>query len=97
MLIITVYHRKFPVKGSPACASLVPYPTHQRHTYTVDNQVYEASFHESRVEVPDDSTIDQLKNLLCWSDTKGKMKSTAAEVLEFAKAKSGAFRVHSKK
>jgi len=92
MPIITVYHRKFPTKGAPSSVSLVPYPESQKHTYTVDEVVYEASFSVSHVEVPENSTIDQLKNLLCWADSRGKMKSTAAEVLDMAKAGISGFR-----
>ena len=93
MPIITIYHRKFAAKGAPVAVSLVPYPTSQKHTFVVDNMTYEASFHESRVEVPGDATIDTLKNLLCWADSKGKLKSTAREVLDFAKAGVSGFRV----
>ena len=94
MPIITLYHRKFAAKGAPVAVSLMPYPTTQKHTFMVGTEVIEASFHESRVEVPSDATIDQLKNLLCWADSaKGKLKSTAREVLDFAKAGVSGFRV----
>lgn len=93
MAIITIYHRKFPIKGAPVAVSLLPYPTSQKHTFAVGTEVFEASYHESRVEVPGDATIDPLKNLLCWASAKGKLKSTAREVLDFAKAGVSGFRV----
>lgn len=97
MPIITVYRRRFAVKGAPTAASLVPYPQNQKHTFTVGTDVYEATFHQSFVEVPKDATIDELKNLLCWADSKGKIKSTAAEVLGFAKAGLSGFRTASRR
>lgn len=97
MPIITLYHRKFPVKGAPAAVSLLPYPAHQVHTYTVGKEVYAATFSQSRIEAPENATIDAVHNVLCWSDTKGKFKSTAAEVLGFAKAKASGFRVCGRK
>jgi hypothetical protein len=97
MPIITLYHRRFPVKGAPSCVSLLPFPTSQVHTFTVGKDVYAAKFHQSKIEAPENATIDALKNLLCWSDSKGKFKSSAAEVLGFAKAKSSGFRVHGRK
>ena len=53
MTIITIYHRRFPVKGAPAGVSLTPYPAHQRHTFSVGAATYEAKFHQSRVEAPE--------------------------------------------
>ena len=54
---ITLYVRTYPVKDAPVALSLVPFPTHQRHTYTRDGKVYEAVSRELRVIVPDESVI----------------------------------------
>jgi hypothetical protein len=79
MQTITMYHRTYPLEGSPVTLSLRPFPTHQRHTYAVGNKVYEAVFREFQVMVPDDAKIDQDKNLLLWVGKDGKCQSTASE------------------
>lgn len=89
---ITLYQRFFPVKDSPLAVSFDPPAASQRHTFTREEQVYEAEFSEVRIVVPDDAKYDPLKKLLAWAGDKGPMKSTAKEVFEFAQAKAPGFR-----
>lgn len=83
---INLYHRTYRAKGAPVALSLTPFPTHQRHTFTVGTVVHEAVYKELRVIVPDDATIDPLKRLLSWSGASGAVKSTAQEVYDMAAA-----------
>ncbi len=91
-MLITLHHRTYPVKDAPVALSLVPFPAGQRHTYTVGGKVYEAVCKEVRVIVPDDATIDTLKNLLSWTGDKGPVKSTAKEVFDLVSARVSGFR-----
>jgi len=43
---ITLYHRTYPVKDAPVSLSLVPFATHQRHTFTAAGAVHEAECKE---------------------------------------------------
>ena len=83
---ITLYRLSYPVKDSPVGFSLIPYPEHQKHTFTVGGKVFEAKRGEVQLIVPDDSTIDPLRNVLSWTGTAGKTKSTATEVFNFAQS-----------
>lgn len=90
---ITLYQRTYPVKDAPVSLSLVPFAGHQRHTFPVGDKVYEAECHELQVIIPDDAKIDPLKNLLSWDGDKGRVKSTAKEVFDMARAGSSGFRM----
>jgi hypothetical protein len=90
---ITLFQRYFPVKDSPTAVSLLPYPASQKHTYPLGGKIYDAKFREIKITVPAESTIDQLKNMLCWRSPKGLMKSTATEVFNFAHARTSGFRL----
>jgi hypothetical protein len=90
---ITLYQRTYPVKDAPVSLSLVPFATHQRHTFPVGGKVYEAVCQELQVIVPDNATIDPLKNLLSWDGDKGRVKSTAKEVYDLAHAGGSGFRM----
>ena len=88
---ITLYVRTYPVKDAPVALSLVPFPPHQKHTYTRDGAVYEAVSREMRVTVPDGSVVDVEKKLLCWGENPAKTKSTVNEVYELVKAGASGF------
>jgi len=88
---ITLYVRTYPVKDAPVALSLVPFPPHQRHTYTRDGKVYEAVSREMRVIVPDESVIDTDRKLLCWAGDAGTVKSTVNEVYELVQAHASGF------
>ena len=88
---ITLYVRTYPVKDAPVALSLVPFPPHQRHTYTRDGKVYEAVSRELRVIVPDESVIDTDRKLLCWAGGTGTVKSTVNEVYELVQAHASGF------
>jgi hypothetical protein len=88
---ITLYVRTYPVKDAPVALSLVPFPPHQRHTYTRDGKVYEAVSREVRVVVPDGSVIDADRKLLCWAGDTGPVRSTVNEVYELVQARASGF------
>jgi hypothetical protein len=88
---ITLYVRTYPVKDAPVALSLVPFPLHQKHTYTREGRVYDAVNREMRVTVPDGSTIDTDKKLLCWAGDKGPVKSTVNEVYALVQAHASGF------
>ena len=83
---ITLYVHTYPVKDAPVALSLVPFPAHQRHTYTRDGEVYDAVSREMRVTVPDGSVVDADRRLLCWAGDKGPVKSTVNEVYALVQA-----------
>jgi hypothetical protein len=83
---ITLYVHTYPVQDAPVAYSLVPFPAHQRHTYTRDGRVYDAVSGEMRVTVPDGSVVDADRRLLCWAGDKGRVKSTVNEVYELVQA-----------
>jgi hypothetical protein len=89
---ITLYLRTYPVKDAPVSLSLVPCPSHQKHTFTFEGKVYEAQRRELQVIVPDGAVIDTDRNLLSWTGDKGSVKSTANEVFDFARAHASGFR-----
>ncbi len=88
---ITLYVRTYPVKNAPVALSLVPFPPHQRHTYTRDGKVYDAVSREMRVIVPDGSVIDTDRKLLCWGRDTESVKSTVNEVYELVQAHASGF------
>lgn len=88
---ITLYVHTYPVPDAPVAYSLVPFPAHQRHTYTRDGEVYDAVGGEVRVTVPDGSVVDAAKRLLCWAGDKGKVKSTVNEVYALVQARAPGF------
>jgi hypothetical protein len=88
---ITLYVRTYPVKDAPVAMSLVPFPPHQRHTYTRDGEVYDAVSREMRVVVPDGSAINMEGKLLIWAGEKGPVKSTVNEVYELVQAHAPGF------
>jgi len=88
---ITLYVRTYPVKDAPVAMSLVPFPPHQRHTYTRDGTVYDAVSREMRVVVPDGSVIDADRKVLCWAGDAGPVKSTVDEVYELVRANAPGF------
>ena len=89
---ITLYPRTYPVKDAPVSLSLVPCPSHQKHTFTFKGKVYDAQRRELQVIVPDGAVIDTHKMLLSWAGKKGAVKSTASEVFGFAQAHVSGFR-----
>jgi hypothetical protein len=88
---ITLYVRTYPVQDAPVALSLVPFPPHQRHTYTRDGKVYDAVSREMRVVVPDGSVIDADRKVLCWAGDAGPVKSTVNEVYELVRARAPGF------
>jgi hypothetical protein len=88
---ITLYVRTFAVKDAPIALSLVPFPTHQKHTYTRDGKVYDAVSREMRVTVPDGAVIDTYHKVLCWHGAKGLVKSTGKEVYDLAQTHASGF------
>ena len=100
---ITLYHRTYPVKDAPVSLSLVPFATHQKHTFTAEGTVHEAECKELRVIVPDGATIEaemqrlswaaQKGALLAWSGKAGLVKSTAKEVFDLAHTRGSGFRM----
>lgn len=88
---LTLYVHTYPVQDAPVAYSLLPFPSHQRHTYTRDGAVYDAVGGEVRVTVPDGSVVDTQRRLLCWDGDKGKVKSTVNEVYALVQARSSGF------
>ena len=88
---LTLYVRTYPVKDAPVAYSLVPFLTHQKHTYTRDGMVYEAVSREMRVTVPDGSVVDAERKVLRWAGDKGPVVSTVNEVYELVKARAPGF------
>ena len=84
---ITLFVRTYPVPDAPVALSLVPHPTHQRHTFTRDGAVYDSVSQEMTVKVPDGSVVDADRKLLWWTGDKGRVKSTVNEVYELVQAK----------
>ena len=91
-MLITLYHRTFPVKDAPFSVSFAPPDAAQRHTFTADGKVYEAECKEVKIMAPDDAKLDPLRNLLSWAGTDGPIKATAKEVFELARTKAQGFR-----
>ena len=89
---ITLYLRTYPVKDAPVTLSLVPFPTGQKHTFTVGGKVYDAVRRELQVVVPDGAVVDTDRKLLSWTGDVGPVKSTAAEVFDYAQAQVSGFR-----
>ena len=83
--------------------SLVPFPTHQKHTFTARGVVYEAEYKELRIVVPDGASIVADKqrlswvsenvSVLSWAGKNGPVKSTAQEVFELAHTRGSGFRM----
>ena len=88
---ITLYVRTYSVKDAPVALSLVPFPLHQKHTYTREGKVYDAVSREMKVTVPDGSVIDADRKVLCWTGDKGPVKSTVNEVYELVKTHTSGF------
>jgi hypothetical protein len=88
---IILYVRTYPVKDAPVALSLVPFPPHQKHTYTRDGKVYDAVSREMRVTVPDGSVVDADRKVLRWAGDKGAVQSTVNEVYELVKAHASGF------
>ena len=88
---ITLYVRTYPVKDAPVALSLFPFPTHQKHTYTRNDKVYEAVSREMQVIVPDGAVLDADRRVLCWTGDKGVVKSTVNEVYQLVQAHTSGF------
>lgn len=88
---ITLFVRTYPVEDAPTALSLVPFPPHQRHTYTRDGAVYDAVSREMRVTVPDGSVVDEARKVLCWAGGTGPVKSTVQEVYALVQARASGF------
>ena len=88
---ITLYVRTYPVEDAPVALSLVPFPAHQRHTYTRDGTVYAAVSREMRVTVPDGSVVEADRKVLRWAGDNGPVRSTVNEVYEFVRARTPGF------
>lgn len=83
--------------------SLVPFPAHQRHTFTARGVVYEARYKELRVVVPAGASVVPDKprlswvsenvSVLSWAGKNGPVKSTAKEVFELAHMRGSGFRL----
>lgn len=102
-MLITLYVRTYAVAGAPVAVSFFPFPPLPRHTFTAGGVAYEAECTEVRVVVPDGATISgevqrlswsgQKGPLMTWAGEKGPVKSTAREVLEFARQQTPGFRM----
>jgi len=92
-MTITVYQRTYPVKDAPVSLSFVPFASGQRCTFPVGDRVYEATYSEIRIAIPEDAKVNLLKNLLSWDGEKGRVNSTAKEVHALALARSKGFRL----
>ena len=88
---LTLYVHTYPVQDAPVAYSLVPFPAHQRHTYTRDGDVYEAVGGEVRVTVPDGAVVDADRRVLCWAGDTGRVKSTVNEVHALVQARAPGF------
>lgn len=88
---LTLFVRTYPVKDAPVALSLVPYPTHQVHTFTRDGKVYNPVNREMSVTVPDGASVDVARKLLFWTGDKGLVKSTVNEVYALVEAKTSGF------
>jgi len=92
-MTITVYQRTYPVKDAPVSMSVVPFASGQRCTFPVGDKVYEAKYTEVRIVVPDEAKVDVLRNRVTWGEGKGRVHSTAKEVLDLALAGNAGFRL----
>jgi len=92
-MTITLYQRTYPVKDAPVSLSFVPFTSGQRCTFPVGGQVYEATYSEIRIAVPDEAKVDMLRNRVTWGEGKGRLHSTAKEVFELARAGNAGFRL----
>lgn len=92
-MTLTLYQRTYPVKDAPVSLSFVPYTIGQRCTFPVGDRVYEATYSEIRVAVPEGARVNAIRNVLNWDDEKGRVNSTAKEVHALAVARSKGFRV----
>lgn len=88
---LTLYRMSYAAKDSPIAYSFFPFPPEQKHTFTLQGKEYPGIPGELQLNVPDDATVDRERNRLAWTDTKGKVKSTASEVLGFATAGASGF------
>jgi hypothetical protein len=88
---VSLFVRTYPVKDAPVALSLIPFPPHQKHTYTREGKVYDAVNREMSVIVPDESVIDTDRKLLCWAADTGLVKSTVNEVYELVQAHASGF------
>lgn len=92
-MTITLYQRTYPVKDAPVSLSFVPFASGLRCTFPVGERVYEATYSEIRVAVPDGAKVNALRNLLNWDGENGRVHSTAKEIHALALARSKGFRV----
>lgn len=92
-MTITVYQRTYPVKGAPVSLSFVPFATSQTCTFPVGDRVYEAKYSELQVVVPDGAKVDVLRNRVTWGEGKGRVYSTAKEVVDLARVGDSGFRL----
>jgi hypothetical protein len=90
---ITLYQRTYPVDGAPVSLSLGPFPAGSICTFPVGDRVYEATYSEVHVVVPDDAKVDTLKGRVVWAGDKGLVRSTAKEVFDLAQARTSGFRL----
>lgn len=88
---LIMYRISYKAKDAPVCYSFLPFPPDQKHTFTFNGKVYEGVREELTLIVPDDAKVDVERNRLTWADTRGKVKSTAKEVVGFAQAKVSGF------
>lgn len=92
-MTITVYQRTYPVQDAPVSLSFVPFASSQRFTFPVGDRVYEATYSEIWIAIPEGAKINPLKNLLSWGGEKGRVNSTAKEVHALALARSKGFQL----
>ncbi len=90
---LTLYQRTYPVEGAPVSLSIEPYSSGSVCTYPVGGRVYEATYSEIHVIVPDDAKVDTLKGRVVWTGEKGLVRSTAKEVFDLAHARTSGFRL----
>ncbi|HEX4613479.1 MAG TPA: hypothetical protein VH092_35180, partial [Urbifossiella sp.] len=76
---------------APVALSLLPFPSHQRHTFTREGKVYDSLSREMKVTVPDGAVVDADRKLLHWTGDKGLVKSTVNEVYELVQANASGF------
>ena len=90
---ITLYQRTFPVEGAPVALSVSPFDTGEKRTFSAGGKVYAAAYSKVRIVGPVGAKVERSKNRVTWDGDEGRVTSTAAEVLDMARAGSSGFRL----
>jgi hypothetical protein len=88
---LTLFVRTYPTQDAPIALSFFPDPTHQRHTFTRGDTVYDSVSREMQVNVPDGAVVDACRRLLRWTGDRGQVKSTVNEVYELVQTRASGF------